>query len=322
MNREMLQRFPAIRTSDPAEMKDALFTAYGANSFDFRTSERFEAQVKFVQFDDVGVGFCGYSAPTTVAFSEGEFVRLQIAIKGRAETTLGGRHFEIGGPIGCITPSGQPLSASFGKNYEQLLVRIKASALERKLSSILGAKPKGRLEFSPVADLSRAHGQSLYQMILIFAEQLNSTRMLPPLVLQHLQRAMTSAFLYATRHSFSDQLDDDAVANATPQFLRRAEEYIEVHWNEGVTIEKLTKITGHSARGIFSAFRQYRGYSPMAFEKTVRLKHANELLKVAHPRTTVTGVAYACGFSNLGHFAKDYRAMFKEQPSETIRHWK
>jgi transcriptional regulator GlxA family with amidase domain len=60
----------------------------------------------------------------------------------------------------------------------------------------------------------------------------------------------------------------------------------------------------------------------MAFEKTVRLKHANELLKVPHPRTTVTGVAFACGFSNLGHFAKYYRAMFNEHPSETIRRWK
>jgi AraC-like DNA-binding protein len=322
MNGQLLQRFPTIQTADPAEMKEALFTAYGANSFDFSTGERFQAEAKFIQFGDVGVGFCGYGAPTTVGFSAGEFVRLQIALKGRAEATLGGRHFEIGGLIGCITPLGQPLSASFGKNYEQLVVRIKASALERKLSSILGARPKGRLEFSPATDLSHAHGQSLYQMILIFAEQLNSTSMLPPLVLQHLQRTVTSAFLYASRHSFSDQLHDDAVASAPPQYLRRAEEYIEAHWNEGVTIEKLTEITGHSARGIFSAFKRYRGYSPMAFEKAVRLKHANELLKVPHPRTTVTAVAFACGFSNLGHFAKDYRAMFKEQPSETVRRWK
>ena len=151
---------------------------------------------------------------------------------------------------------------------------------------------------------------------------MNRSTRFAPLTLQHLQNAVISAFLYATRHGFSGRLDNDDTPDTSPQYLRRAEEYIEAHWREGVSIEKLTDITGQSARAIFKAFRQYRGYSPMAFEKTVRLKHANELLKVPHPRTTVSGVAFACGFSNLGHFAKDYRAMFNEHPSETIRRWK
>jgi len=39
----------------------------------------------------------------------------------------------------------------------------------------------------------------------------------------------------------------------------------------------------------------------------------------AEESTTVTGVAFACGFSNLGHFANDYRATFGELPSDTLR---
>ena len=34
--------------------------------------------------------------------------------------------------------------------------------------------------------------------------------------------------------------------------------------------------------------------------------------------TSVTEVAYSCGFSNLGHFAKDYGRHFGELPSETL----
>jgi transcriptional regulator GlxA family with amidase domain len=33
----------------------------------------------------------------------------------------------------------------------------------------------------------------------------------------------------------------------------------------------------------------------------------------------VTGVAFACGFQNLGHFARDYRLRFGELPSETLK---
>ena len=57
----------------------------------------------------------------------------------------------------------------------------------------------------------------------------------------------------------------------------------------------------------------------MAFVRQVRLRHANEMLKSAGPETSVTSVAYACGFSNLGHFARYYNAAFGEHPSATLR---
>jgi transcriptional regulator GlxA family with amidase domain len=34
--------------------------------------------------------------------------------------------------------------------------------------------------------------------------------------------------------------------------------------------------------------------------------------------TSVTSVAFVCGFGNLGHFARDYRETFGERPSETL----
>jgi transcriptional regulator GlxA family with amidase domain len=43
------------------------------------------------------------------------------------------------------------------------------------------------------------------------------------------------------------------------------------------------------------------------------------MLLRATPETTVTSVAYDCGFSNLGHFAKYYHAAFGEQPSATLK---
>jgi transcriptional regulator GlxA family with amidase domain len=100
--------------------------------------------------------------------------------------------------------------------------------------------------------------------------------------------------------------------------VRRVEDYIEAHWDQAITIEKLADVTEISARSIFKAFQRSRGYSPMAFAKKVRLTHANEMLKMPDAKTSVTGVAFACGFANLGHFAKDYQEMFRELPSETL----
>ena len=71
-------------------------------------------------------------------------------------------------------------------------------------------------------------------------------------------------------------------------------------------------------KDIFRAFQLSRGYSPLAFAKQVRLRHARCILNLADATTTVTNVAFACGFSDLGHFSKDYRRMFGELPSQAL----
>jgi transcriptional regulator GlxA family with amidase domain len=57
----------------------------------------------------------------------------------------------------------------------------------------------------------------------------------------------------------------------------------------------------------------------MSYVKTVRLRNAHALLTSPSEATTVTDVAYQCGFSNHGHFATDYQRIFGELPSVTLR---
>ena len=101
--------------------------------------------------------------------------------------------------------------------------------------------------------------------------------------------------------------------------VRRAESYIETHWNETITIGKLARATAASARSIFHHFKISRGLSPMSFVKAVRLAHAREMLQQTGTTHTVTETAIACGFGNLGHFSSDYFKRFGELPSETLR---
>ena len=57
----------------------------------------------------------------------------------------------------------------------------------------------------------------------------------------------------------------------------------------------------------------------MAFVKQVRLQHAREMLRGTDRSRSVTQTALACGFTNLGHFARDYFKRFGERPSDTAR---
>jgi len=101
--------------------------------------------------------------------------------------------------------------------------------------------------------------------------------------------------------------------------VRRAEEYIETHWNQPITIASIARATAASARSIFYHFKSSRGQSPMSFLKQVRLEHAREMLEKSGIGRSVTEIAIDCGFGNLGHFAGDYFKRFGERPSETLK---
>lgn len=117
-------------------------------------------------------------------------------------------------------------------------------------------------------------------------------------------------------------LDEGQARGPATWQVRRVEQYIETHWDQPITIKLLARATAASARSIFHHFRIYRGQSPMAFLKQLRLQRAKQMLENSDINRSVTDTAIACGFGNLGHFAGDYFRCFGEHPSETLKRGK
>jgi AraC family ethanolamine operon transcriptional activator len=65
-------------------------------------------------------------------------------------------------------------------------------------------------------------------------------------------------------------------------------------------------------------FRRLLGVSPARYLRMRRLHQARDALR-ATASGTVTQIAVAVGFSDLGRFARDYRDLFGELPSATLK---
>jgi len=315
---ELLHRYPVARTRDPEEMREALLTRYGATSCHIPHDPDFFGRGNFIEHAATSVGFCGYGSEAVVDFPASDYVRLQIGLKGFASTTAAGVTTEIHPECGCISSPNQGATLRFGRGYEQLVLRIRNATLEERLTRMVGFRPKGALRFEAALRSDQPRADSLRQLVLFFASQLQQHATdLPPLVVAELEQTITVAFLLACRHNFSGLLETDA-RDGAPEHVRIAEEFIEAHWSQPITIEKLTDETDVSSRTLLRAFLKYRGYTPHAFLKQTRLNRSKVILERGAPATSVTSVAYACGFGNPGHFAKDYRLAFGELPSDTL----
>jgi AraC-like DNA-binding protein len=119
---------------------------------------------------------------------------------------------------------------------------------------------------------------------------------------------------------------DGTTAERPPSLSRRVaavrvcETYMREHLDKTVTLVDLSETSGLRLRSLINAFQAVTGFSPMAYFKRERLSGVRQALQRPHPaRIRVIDVATAWGFWHMGHFTADYREMFGESPSETLR---
>lgn len=313
-----LHRFPVFRTSNPEELRQFGSTLFGAARIDLRNTDSFEARANLIRLQETGLAFGATSADLTIDNFAADFIRLQIAHRGRATTSAEGRTTDINDRQFAITPAGSRSLTVCEAGHERLTLRLSEQALLQRLTALLGAKPKGEMTFQAAIAAAQPHAQGLSDLVRFLAQQLDSTAsQLPAAVCRELEHAVQIAFLYAGRHTFSHLLEGQESMPA-PWVVRRIEEFIEANWQEPITIDRLAAEAGVSTRAIFRAFERSRGYSPMAFAKAIRLKRAREILTSGDPRVSVTGAAFKSNFASPSRFAKDYREAFGELPSQTI----
>jgi len=103
------------------------------------------------------------------------------------------------------------------------------------------------------------------------------------------------------------------------RIVGKAEEFMRARLALPLYVADLCQATGVSERTLRSAFRNVYGVGPNRFLKLRRLNQVRRVLQRAGAGTLVSEVATRHGFWDLGRFAGDYRRLFGESPSQTLR---
>ena len=103
--------------------------------------------------------------------------------------------------------------------------------------------------------------------------------------------------------------------------LKQAVEYIRANLHQPLSLQIIATEIGISRRSLMYGFRELFGMGPMEYCKNNRLNAVRRQLKRADSKSDkVLEIAKGWGFHHMGHFAADYKALFGELPSETLRH--
>lgn len=100
--------------------------------------------------------------------------------------------------------------------------------------------------------------------------------------------------------------------------VRRTEDALAESLDTPIYVLDLCHAAGVSERTLRNAFQSLYGMSPIRFLHLRRLHQVRRALRRG-AQASVTEVALRFGFGNLGRFAVEYRQLFGESPSHTLR---
>jgi len=104
------------------------------------------------------------------------------------------------------------------------------------------------------------------------------------------------------------------------QGVRHVMDYLHQYGQNIPTIPELCKVAKLSERNLQYGFKEYLGITPIRYLRLLRLNGVRRDLLVNHgKKDKIVDVALDWGFIELGRFASEYRQLFQELPSATLK---
>jgi AraC family ethanolamine operon transcriptional activator len=94
--------------------------------------------------------------------------------------------------------------------------------------------------------------------------------------------------------------------------------YLKDHADQPIQMIELTALTGKSERTVERIFKKHFGIAPYAYLKIHRLHLIRHQL-IQRKNETIGDIALKYGFIQMGYFGNEYKKLFNEMPSQTLR---
>ena len=316
-----LSHYPMINTQDTDEARLVASRLYGAMQLDCmpgHTSVPWQCNRAAFGAISVAAGWLPHGGIISAESHHDRYI-FNLALDGTSQARAAGEEFDVvSGGAGLLLAPDRHAKLHMPERFSSLTLAIARAPLEEHFCKLVQAPLRAPLRCAARVDLTTEPGAGLLRLIDFLVSELD--RPAGPIAAPLIRASLTDALLTALLSSaLREQTTVAPPLLVRPGYLRRAEDYMEVHAADPITIPDVAAAAGVSIRALQNAFRRYRDCSPLYFLQERRLDLARCWLLAATPETTITEVALAAGYSHASHFGVNYRRRFAETPSQTLR---
>lgn len=310
------ERSLVVSTLDPALAHDEICSVY----CDARWQVQEPASARPIvlhhaAFGDFALSTVRYGRALSVRTAGDDSVLVLAGVlSGQVSVQHGKQSLEGGAGSVALVPLSDGTGFRYDADGATFKLAFQRSRVESFCRRLLDDAVPRRIDFDlEVRDPGQRQAWAAYARLLA-ASAAGQPAPLPPLT----EELLLTALLYGQPHSCSDRLQQ-AAPTLAPRQVKRAMAFIDVHFGEALTLERLADVAGCSMRSLHRGFRTTLEVSPMRYLRDVRLGHARQQLRDDSDARTITAIALGCGFAHLGDFAGHYKKAFGETPAQTRR---
>ncbi|MBR0687768.1 helix-turn-helix transcriptional regulator [Bradyrhizobium manausense] len=205
-----------------------------------------------------------------------------------------------------------------GGEYASVTLTFEAEAVAKVLSELFEGATLSKLDLEPLLDLSTDAGATFNLFAQTIVAGMHGARLLErsPKAMALLTEAALLHIFENVRHRLSYRLDRELLKVAR-WHTHQAIDFMHANMHRPLTVIDIAEAVGVSVRSLQAGFRQFKDTTPVGYLRRIRLQTAHAELSSPENRLPVREVALKWGFTQMGRFAAQYRAMFGVYPSET-----
>jgi AraC-like DNA-binding protein len=313
---------PHVQTTDVDEATDVLSRMYlpvklnptGSNSLDMR--------LKAEEFPLLTAGYLHFGTDVCIRGDDVPAYYIEAPLSGTAVNTWRDGRLEqtTVGSAAVFTP-GTPVDLNWSGDCREICIKVSEEVMRQQLETMLNRPVQKRITFVRSMSLSAGASRDWFELVGLLAREARRPGgiLAHRLAVDNLQHLLVQGLLLIQPHNYSEALAQDEPCASTT-VVRHAIELMHDHPQTPWDTAQLSRATGVSARSLQKAFQRCGHPPPMTYLRRLRLHKARaELTAHCLNPLTVTTVASHWGFLHLSRFAEQYRQLYGESPSETLR---
>jgi len=333
MDREVLHHLGRVRsdwavmmdTTDIDQARELLRPAFFPVDITPGGRGSLRIRVKAQQLPLISIGYLDMGGEAVLRASDIPGYQIAIAVSGHSVTKWPDRHpttVTVPGSATVFMP-GMGVEHLWSHNCAQVGIKIAPAEILRELEMLLDRPVHGPVEFARRLDLTTKASRSWLDLVGVLAREAGQDDGLfsHRLAVANLQHLLVEGLLLTQPHNYTDALNSDG-RPASRAVAKQAIDLMRSHPETAWTTAELARETGVSVRALQKAFAKTGEPPPMTYLRQLRLHRVRaELTDASQTRSSVavTAVASRWGFVHLGRFSQQYRQLFGEAPSQTLR---
>ncbi|WP_433219994.1 AraC family transcriptional regulator [Dactylosporangium sp. CS-047395] len=311
-----------VRTRDREVAADALQrVAAHRPRMRFADPEAVTVSLRNANFDGLGADLMRFGGlHYGAAVDPMDFLLAGFIVDGRGAVQARDTSSEIPRHGGFLYPTGIPFAAEY-EEATLATVRIPLPVIAQVAEAATGL-PAADLRFEAVTPVSESMRRYWAATAVHLTRHLAAPDAnLPPLLLDQLRRLAAASLLsvFPNTTMTATRLPDPG--RVPPAAVRRAIAFMDAHADEPLTAATIAAAAGIGVRGLQVAFRRHLDQTPLEYLRRIRLDRVHRELQAAEPGegATVKAIARRWGFANPGRFTAEYRNVYGNLPSRTLR---